>query len=92
MNPGLYYLAAWIYDTDTVMKSVADIRSLLTSCLYLEDQTTEVEGITIHGSPWQPRFSDSAFNLERGEELRQGGYFSFYDNYRSENRLLDVRE
>ena len=53
------------------MKSVADIKSLLTSCHYLEDQTLELEGITFYGSPWQPLFSGSAFNLERGAALKR---------------------
>ena len=31
----------------------------------------EVRGYQIYGSPWQPEFCDWAFNLPRGEELRQ---------------------
>ena len=31
----------------------------------------EVRGYQIYGSPWQPEFFDWAFNLPRGEELRQ---------------------
>ena len=58
-------------DIDDVMKSIADMKSLLTSCHYLEDQSLELEGITFYGSPWQPIFSDSAFNLERGAALKR---------------------
>ena len=58
-------------DIDDVMKSIADMKSLLTSCHYLEDQSLELDGITFYGSPWQPIFSDSAFNLERGAALRR---------------------
>ncbi|MFN0179911.1 MAG: metallophosphatase domain-containing protein [Gemmatimonadales bacterium] len=36
---------------------------------YLRDAGTEVGGIRIWGSPWQPWFHDWAFNLERGDEL-----------------------
>jgi predicted phosphodiesterase len=36
---------------------------------YLRDSGTEVGGIRIWGSPWQPWFHDWAFNLERGDEL-----------------------
>ncbi len=36
---------------------------------YLQDSATEIEGLKIYGSPWQPRFFDWAFNLNRGKEL-----------------------
>lgn len=38
---------------------------------YLQDSSVEIEGIKIYGSPWQPRFCDWAFNLDRGEPLRK---------------------
>jgi predicted phosphohydrolase len=34
---------------------------------YLQDSAVEIEGITFYGSPWQPRFCDWAFNVERGK-------------------------
>jgi Icc-related predicted phosphoesterase len=37
--------------------------------IYLMDQMVEVEGLKIYGTPWQPRFHDWAFNVNRGEEL-----------------------
>lgn len=37
--------------------------------IYLIDQMVEVSGLKIYGSPWQPRFFDWAFNLNRGEEI-----------------------
>ena len=37
--------------------------------IYLCDSETTVEGVRIWGSPWQPRFFDWAFNLDRGEPL-----------------------
>lgn len=46
-------------------------RPLLKGCSYLEDTSVEVRGYQIYGSPWQPEFFDWAFNLPRGEELRQ---------------------
>ena len=52
------------------LQSVAQVKSLLTACTYLEDERLEVMGLKVYGSPWQPRFSDSAFNLSRGAELR----------------------
>jgi Icc-related predicted phosphoesterase len=33
---------------------------------YLEDGLLTVDGLTIYGTPWQPRFYDWAFNLDRG--------------------------
>lgn len=38
---------------------------------YLIDEGCEIEGLKFWGSPWQPRFYDWAFNLDRGEPLRQ---------------------
>ncbi len=44
-------------------------RSRLTNAIYLEDSGAVAEGLHIWGSPWQPRFFDWAFNLDRGEPL-----------------------
>lgn len=41
----------------------------LTDCTYLRDDSVEIEGLLIYGSPWQPEFFDWAFNLPRGEAL-----------------------
>jgi len=30
-----------------------------------------IEGVKFYGSPWQPRFFDWAFNLDRGEEIKK---------------------
>jgi predicted phosphodiesterase len=46
-------------------------RSLLSSATYLEDSGVELDGLRFWGSPWQPRFFDWAFNLDRGEPLRR---------------------
>jgi hypothetical protein len=51
-------------------QSTEQVRSLLTNCTYLEDESLEVLGVKIFGSPWQPDFSQSAFCLQRGEQLR----------------------
>lgn len=37
--------------------------------IYLMDNMVEVEGLKIYGSPWQPRFYDWAFNVDRGEAI-----------------------
>jgi Icc-related predicted phosphoesterase len=55
----------WLFERDNV-----GARQLLDdSIIYLEDSVTEIEGVRIYGSPWQPRFFDWAFNLERGSDL-----------------------
>jgi Icc-related predicted phosphoesterase len=46
-------------------------RAALVHALYLQDNAVEVEGIRFYGSPWQPWFFDWAFNLPRGEALRE---------------------
>lgn len=45
-------------------------RSLLTNAIYLQDSETMVAGLRIYGAPWQPRFFDWAFNLNRGADLK----------------------
>jgi Icc-related predicted phosphoesterase len=44
-------------------------RSRITNAIYLEDESVEVEGVKIYGSPWQPWFGGWAFNLQRGPEI-----------------------
>ena len=38
---------------------------------YLRDRSVTLEGLKIHGSPWQPEFFNWAFNLPRGLQLAQ---------------------
>lgn len=37
--------------------------------IYLQDEMVDVNGVKIYGSPWQPRFFDWAFNVDRGEAI-----------------------
>lgn len=37
--------------------------------IYLQDEMVEIDGIKIYGSPWQPRFYDWAFNVDRGDAI-----------------------
>lgn len=37
--------------------------------VYLQDEMVEVNGVKIYGSPWQPRFYDWAFNVDRGDAI-----------------------
>lgn len=46
-------------------------RLLDPSIIYLQDSTVMIDGFHIYGSPWQPRFFDWAFNLNRGYELAE---------------------
>jgi Icc-related predicted phosphoesterase len=40
-------------------------------CIYLEDSSVEIDGKLFYGSPWQPRFFDWAFNVDRGPQIAQ---------------------
>jgi Icc-related predicted phosphoesterase len=52
-------------DARTLMREVApDVR-------YLEDESLRIDGVSVWGSPWQPRFYDWAFNLDRGKPLAE---------------------
>jgi Icc-related predicted phosphoesterase len=46
-------------------------RKAITNATYLLDETAEVGGLRIYGSPWQPRFHDWAFNVDRGPQLAE---------------------
>lgn len=42
---------------------------LLSQAIYLQDEAVALDGVRFYGSPWQPRFFDWAFNLDRGAPL-----------------------
>lgn len=46
-------------------------RALMTNCTYLQDESVVIDGVKFYGSPWQPTFYNWAFNLDRGEPLRE---------------------
>jgi Icc-related predicted phosphoesterase len=46
-------------------------RKILTNAVYLQDEEITIGGLRIYGSPWQPPFMNTAFNLPRGEALRE---------------------
>lgn len=56
---------------DFLLEEDSSARSLFDHAIYLQDTECQIEGIRIYGSPWQPRFFDWAFNLDRGEPLRR---------------------
>lgn len=45
-------------------------RSILTNATTIINETIEVDGIKIYGSPYQPAFMNWAFNLPRGPKLK----------------------
>lgn len=58
----------WLYETQN---RFARLLTAKFNIKYLQDSLTEIEGLKIYGSPWQPRFFDWAFNLNRGGELAE---------------------
>lgn len=38
---------------------------------YVQDNLIEIESVTFYGAPWQPRFCDWAFNVDRGEAIKR---------------------
>jgi len=55
----------WLFERDRTLAE----RLLSSEIIYLQDSAVEIEGLKIYGSPWQPRFFDWAFNLNRGAEM-----------------------
>ncbi|XP_055625098.1 UPF0046 protein C25E10.12 [Toxorhynchites rutilus septentrionalis] len=45
-----------------------NIRQYLSNCVYLQDESIELYGLKIYGTPWQPEFCKWAFNVKRGRE------------------------
>lgn len=39
--------------------------------IYLQDSFITVEGIKIYGAPWQPRFGNWSFNIDRGIAIKK---------------------
>ena len=56
----------WLFQTNETKA-----RSLMTNAIVLIDELIEINGLKIYGSPWQPRFYDWAFNVNRGDAIAQ---------------------
>ncbi|MDI1240482.1 MAG: metallophosphatase domain-containing protein [bacterium] len=57
----------WLFEKDNHLA-----RCLLDpGIVYLQDSSVEIDGIKIYGSPWQPRFFNWAFNLDRGPQMAE---------------------
>lgn len=41
------------------------------SIIYLQDSVVKIGDLRFYGSPWQPRFGDWAFNLDRGAAIKK---------------------
>lgn len=48
-----------------------EAQAVLTNAHYLQDASVVIEGLKFYGSPWQPEFHNWAFNLPRGQALRE---------------------
>lgn len=46
-------------------------RSLMTNCIYLQDELTELMGFKWYGSPRTPFFNNWAFNEQRGADIKK---------------------
>ncbi len=57
----------WLFETNNRFRPKFADKTII----YLQDSSVEIEGLKIYGSPWQPRFFDWAFNLNRGAELAE---------------------
>lgn len=58
----------WLFEKDPQAARAA-IESVGTH--YLQDESIMLDGLRFYGSPWQPRFCDWAFNLDRGDAIKQ---------------------
>ena len=58
----------WLYENDN---RFARLLTANFKIRYLQDSSVEIEGLKIYGSPWQPRFFNWAFNLDRGAEMAE---------------------
>jgi len=57
------------YFQDYPKLSNNNVETFYKNIIYLQDKLVTIEGINIYGSPWQPRFYNWAFNLDRGDEI-----------------------
>jgi len=58
----------WLFEKQSQLA-----RSMISSsgAYYLCDQLIELDGVSFYGSPWQPRFCDWAFNVDRGATIKR---------------------
>ena len=60
---------------DTCLESIITRNRAITTinkvAIYLEDSSIIIDNVKFYGSPWQPEFCNWAFNLPRGEALKE---------------------
>lgn len=49
----------------------ARAKEIFTNCTMISDESVEIDGLKIYGSPWQPEFHDWGFNLPKGNALKE---------------------
>lgn len=59
----------WCFDNILRRRVEEDCEKL--GIIYLRDREITIDGIKFYGSPWQPRFHDWAFNLDRGPQIAE---------------------
>lgn len=59
----------WLLEKDPYFSRI--IQMEFPALTYLQDQSCELDGLKVHGSPISPRFFNWAFNRSRGEEIRR---------------------
>lgn len=58
----------WLFERN---ENLARLLAKKAGITYLQDSSVTIGGFRIYGSPWQPRFFDWAFNLNRGAEIAE---------------------
>lgn len=58
----------WLFEKD---RQAAQSAIESAGAIYLQDKLVTLDGVRFYGSPWQPRFGDWAFNVNRGRAIRQ---------------------
>ncbi len=56
------------FETEVRGYDALDLVEKFCDVTYLMDSSVMIDGIKIYGSPWQPRFFDWAFNLDRNSD------------------------
>ncbi|MFZ2886262.1 MAG: metallophosphoesterase family protein, partial [Minisyncoccia bacterium] len=59
----------WCFDNINRKRVEKDCKNL--GITYLRDEEVVIDGVRFYGSPWQPRFFDWAFNVDRGPKLAE---------------------
>lgn len=59
----------WCFDNPFRKKVEKDCEKL--GITYLRDESVTIDGVKFYGSPWQPRFFDWAFNVDRGPKIAE---------------------